>query len=438
MSLKATNNVETNKYELEIEISAEDFEAAIEKAYLKARKNIAMPGFRKGKAPRKLIEKEYGEQVFFEDAVNLLYAPVVNGAVEESGLELVTRPEVEVTEISKENGVKLKATCITKPEVEVKDYKGIEVEKVVNPVTDEDINKQLDALREKNVTVETVDDRAAENGDDVVIDFEGFKDDVAFEGGKAEDFTLSLGSGQFIPGFEDQIVGHNAGEDFDINVTFPDEYQVKELAGAPAVFKIKLKSISKKVMPELDDDMVKDSTEFDTVDEYKADVKKKLEEANEKHADSEVEAKIFDKVIENMTAEIPQVMFDNRVNEMISELEQRLAPQGISLDLYMQYTGQTIDTVKKAYAEQAEKQVKLRLALEKIAKLENIEVTEDELKAEFDKLAEAYKLDVDQIKQFIHDDDLKKDIAVGKAVDLIKDASKIIYASARMTLCGRK
>lgn len=425
MSLKATNNVETNKYELEIEISAEDFEAAIEKAYLKARKNIAMPGFRKGKAPRKLIEKEYGEQVFFEDAVNLLYAPVVNGAVEESGLELVTRPEVEVTEISKENGVKLKATCITKPEVEVKDYKGIEVEKVVNPVTDEDINKQLDALREKNVTVETVDDRAAENGDDVVIDFEGFKDDVAFEGGKAEDFTLSLGSGQFIPGFEDQIVGHNAGEDFDINVTFPDEYQVKELAGAPAVFKIKLKSISKKVMPELDDDMVKDSTEFDTVDEYKADVKKKLEEANEKHADSEVEAKIFDKVIENMTAEIPQVMFDNRVNEMISELEQRLAPQGISLELYMQYTGQTIDTVKKAYAEQAEKQVKLRLALEKIAKLENIEVTEDELKAEFDKLAEAYKLDVDQIKQFIHDDDLKKDIAVGKAVDLIKDAAVI-------------
>lgn len=425
MSLKATNNVETNKYELEIEISAEDFEAAIEKAYLKARKNIAMPGFRKGKAPRKLIEKEYGEQVFFEDAVNLLYAPVVNGAVEESGLELVTRPEVEVTEISKENGVKLKATCITKPEVEVKDYKGIEVEKVVNPVTDEDINKQLDALREKNVTVETVDDRAAENGDDVVIDFEGFKDDVAFEGGKAEDFTLSLGSGQFIPGFEDQIVGHNAGEDFDINVTFPDEYQVKELAGAPAVFKIKLKSISKKVMPELDDDMVKDSTEFDTVDEYKADVKKKLEEANEKHADSEVEAKIFDKVIENMTAEIPQVMFDNRVNEIIGELEQRLAPQGISLDLYMQYTGQTIDTVKKAYAEQAEKQVKLRLALEKIAKLENIEVTEDELKAEFDKLAEAYKLDVDQIKQFIHDDDLKKDIAVGKAVDLIKDAAVI-------------
>ena len=425
MSLKATNNVETNKYELEIEISAEDFEAAIQKAYLKAKKNISIPGFRKGKAPRKLIEKEYGEQVFFEDAVNILYAPEVNGAIEESGLELVTRPEVEVTEISKENGVKLKAVCTTKPEVEVKDYKGIEVEKVVNPVTDEDINKQLDALREKNVTVETVDDRAAENGDDVVIDFEGFKDDVAFEGGKAEDFTLSLGSGQFIPGFEDQIVGHNAGEDFDINVTFPEEYQVKELAGAPAVFKIKLKSISKKVMPELDDDMVKDSTEFETVDEYKADVKKKLEEAAEKHADAEVEAKIFDKVIENMTAEIPQVMFDNRVNEMVQELEQRLSPQGITLDLYLQYTGQTIDSVKKAYAEQAEKQVKLRLALEKIVALENIEVTEDELNTEFAKLSDTYKLDVDQIKQFIRDEDLKKDIAVGKAVDLIKDAAVI-------------
>ena len=425
MNLIKCEKLEKSMAELQFSIDAEAFKKAVADVFKKEGKKYAVPGFRKGKAPRKLIEKEYGEQVFFEDAVNLLYAPVVNGAVEESGLELVTRPEVEVTEISKENGVKLKATCITKPEVEVKDYKGIEVEKVVNPVTDEDINKQLDALREKNVTVETVDDRAAENGDDVVIDFEGFKDDVAFEGGKAEDFTLSLGSGQFIPGFEDQIVGHNAGEEFDINVTFPEEYQVKELAGAPAVFKIKLKSISKKVMPELDDDMVKDSTEFDTVDEYKADVKKKLEEANEKHADSEVEAKIFDKVIENMTAEIPQVMFDNRVNEMIGELEQRLAPQGISLDLYMQYTGQTMDTVKKAYAEQAEKQVKLRLALEKIAKLENIEVTEDELKAEFDKLAEAYKLDVDQIKQFIHDDDLKKDIAVGKAVDLIKDAAVI-------------
>lgn len=425
MSLKATNNVATNKYELEVEISAADFETALQQAYNKAKKNISIPGFRKGKAPRKLIEKTYGENVFFEDAVNILYAPEVNGAIDESGLELVCQPEVEVTAISKEEGVKLKVVCTTKPEVEVKDYKGIEVEKVVNAVTDEDIQKQVDQLREKNVRIITVDDRAAEMGDDVVIDFEGFKDDVAFDGGKAEDFTLSLGSGQFIPGFEEQIAGHNAGEDFDINVTFPEEYQVKELAGAPAVFKIKLKSISKKELPELDDEMVKDSTDFDTVDEYKADVKTKLEESAEKSADAKVEADLIDKVIENMTAEIPQVMYDNRVNEMVSELEQRLAPQGISLDLYMQYTGQTIDTVKKAYAEQAEKQVKLRLALEKIVELEGIEATDEEAAAEFDKLAETYKMEVEQIKMYIREEDIKKDICVGKAVDLIKEAAVI-------------
>ena len=425
MSLKATNNVETNKYELEIEISAEKFEEALQQAYQKAKKNIAIPGFRKGKTPRKLIEKEYGDNVFFEDAVNALYGPEVEGAIAESGLEIVARPDVEVTAISKEDGVKIKATVITKPEVSVKDYKGIEAERTVNAVTDEDVNKRVDALREKNVRIVTVDDRAAEMGDDVVIDFEGFKDDVAFEGGKAEDFTLALGSGQFIPGFEEQIAGHSVGEEFDINVTFPEEYQVEELAGAPAVFKIKLKSISKKELPELDDDMVKDSTDFDTVDEYKADVRKKLEEANEKEADAKVEEKIFDTVIANMTAEIPQVMFDNRVDEMIRELEQRLAPQGISLDLYLQYTGQTIESVRKAYAEQAEKQVKLRLALEQVVADENIEVSEDEINKEFDKLAETYKMDVDQIKMYIRAEDLKKDIAVGKAVDLIKEAAVI-------------
>ncbi|EGC01753.1 trigger factor [Ruminococcus albus] len=425
MSLKATNNVGTNSYELEIEIPAKDFEEALQKAYLRARKNISMPGFRKGKAPRKLIEKEYGEEVFYEDAVNLLYAPVVNGAIDESGLDLVTQPEVEVVAISKEEGVQLKAKCTTRPEVEVKDYKGIEVEKVVNAVTDEDVQKKLDELREKNVRIVTVDDRAAENGDTVKIDFEGFKDDVAFEGGKAEDFDLELGSGQFIPGFEDQIVGHSAGESFDINVTFPEEYQVKDLAGAPAVFKINLKSISKKELPELDDDMVKDSTDFDTVDEYKADIKAKLEEAAEKAADAKVEGDIFDKVIENMTAEIPEVMYDNRVNEMVAELEQRMAPQGISLDMYMQFTGQTIDTIKKGYAEQAEKQVKLRLALEKIAELEKVEVTDEELEEEFKNLSETYKMEVDQIKALIPAENLKMDLSVGKAVDIIKESAVI-------------
>ncbi len=425
MSLKATNNVAVNKYELEIEVSAEDFEAALQKAYLKARKNIQMPGFRKGKAPRKLIEREYGEQVFFEDAVNLIYADVVNGAVEESGLTLVARPDVEVTAISKAEGVKIKATCVTKPEVEIKDYKGIEVTKTVKEVTDEDIDAQLNTLREKNVTVETIDDRAAENGDDVVIDFEGFKDGVAFDGGKAEDFTLTLGSGQFIPGFEDQIVGHNAGESFEINVTFPEEYQVEELKGAPAVFKINLKSISKKVLPEIDDEMIKDSTEFETVDEYKEDVKKKLAEANEKQADREVESAIFDVVIEKLEGEIPQEMYDNRVNEMVQELEQRLRAQGMSLDLYMQYTGQSLDTVKKTYEEQANKQVKLRLALEKIAQLENIEVSDEELDEELTKISEQYGVEKEQIKQIVAEEDLRRDVAVGKASELVKDSAVI-------------
>lgn len=425
MSLKSTNKVETNKVELEIEISAEAFEEAVEKAYQKEKKKIQIPGFRKGKAPRKLIEKEYGEGVFYEDAVNSLYGPAVDEAVAEAGLELVARPEGEVVSIDKEKGVELKVTCITKPEVEIDGYKGIEVEKTVNAVTDEEIDREVNKICEKNVRIVTVDDRVAELGDDVVIDFEGFKDDVAFDGGKAEDFTLSLGSGQFIPGFEDAIVGHNAGEQFDINVTFPEDYQAEELAGAPVVFKINLKSISKKEMPELDDEIVKDSTEFDTVDEYKADVKKKLEERAEKEADADVENKLFDAVIEKLQAEIPEVMFENRTNEMVAELEQRLAPQGISLDMYLQYSGQTIDSVKKMYGEQAEKQVKLRLALEKVAQLENVEVTDEELDTEFNKIAEQYKIPVEQVKVYIRAEDLKKDISVGKAVDIIKDSAVI-------------
>ena len=425
MSLKATNNVETNKYELEIEISAEKFEEGIQKAYQRDKNKIQISGFRKGKAPRKLIEREYGEEVFFETAVNILYPQEVDDAVKESGLEIVARPDVEITDISKADGVKIKATVITKPEVEISDYKGIEVEKEVKTVTDEDVDKQADALREKNARVITVDDRAAEMGDDVVIDFEGFKDGVAFDGGKAEDFTLGLGSGQFIPGFEEQVAGHNIGEEFDINVSFPEDYQVEDLKGAPVVFKIKLKGITKKEIPELDDEMVKDATEFDTVDEYKADVRKKLEEHAQHHADHDVEDALMDKVVEKMTAEIPQVMFDNRVNEMMMDLEQRLAPQGITMDMYCKFTGQDIETVKKAYKEQAEKQVKLRLALEKIAKLENIEVTDDEAAQEMQKIADQYKMKLDEVKKYISEEDVKKDIAVGKAVELVKDSAVI-------------
>lgn len=421
MSLKTTNKTDANTYELEIEITAEAFEEALQKAYLKAKNKIAVPGFRKGKAPRKVIEKNYGENCFYEDAVNLLYPEYVNSAIDEANLELVAQPDVEITAVDKENGVAMKVTCTTKPEVTVKDYKGIEAENSVREITDEEVDKEVDKLREKGMRIIDVDDRACQMGDDVVIDFEGFKDDVAFDGGKAEKFTLSLGSGQFIPGFEEQVAGHSIGEEFDINVTFPDDYGAEELKGAPVVFKIKLHEIKAKELPELDDEFVKDTSEFDTVADLKADIKKRLEDAAEKTAQNNFEGAVFDKVIENMEADIPQVMFDRRVAEMLQDLEQRLAPQGISLEMYMQFTNQTIDSIRETYKEQAEKQVKLRLALEKIAEVENLDATEEEIEAEFTKMSEMYSMDVAKIKELVSDKDLKKDLLVGKAADFVKD-----------------
>ena len=425
MSLKSTNKVETNKYELEIEIAPDVFEKAVQQAYLNNRKRIQIPGFRKGKAPRKLIEKEYGEGFFYEDAINLIYGAEVDSAVKEAALELVTRPDVEVTAVSKEEGVKIKATCTVKPEVELGDYKGIEVEKNVAAVEDEDIDREIKKLLEKNVRIVTVDDRPAEKGDTVKIDFEGFKDDVAFDGGKAEDFDLELGSGQFIPGFEDAIVGHSTGEQFDINVTFPEEYQVAELAGAPAVFKINLKSISKKEYPEADDELISETTDFDTLEEYKADVRKKLEEQNEKAADNAVENYLFDKVVEGMKAEIPEVMYENRVNEMLNEFAMRLQNQGLSLDMYMKYSGQTPDMLKKTYREQAEKQVKLRLALEQVVKQENIEASAEEIESEINTIAQNNNITAEDVRKYVSDADVAKDIAVGKAVELIKSSAVI-------------
>lgn len=425
MSLKSTEKIETNKYELEIEISAEAFEAAVQSAYLKAKKNINVPGFRKGHAPRKIVEREYGEGVFYEDALNAILPAEIDTAVSEAGLELVTRPDVEVTEVSKEKGAVIKAICITKPEIEIKDYKGIEIEKSVKTVSDEDVDHEIGHLREKGMRIISVEDRAAQNGDDVIIDFEGFKDNVAFEGGKAEKFTLTLGSGQFIPGFEDQVVGHNVGDEFDINVTFPEDYGAKELAGAPVVFKIKLHEIKAKELPELDDEFVKDQSEFDTVDELKADIRAKLEEAAQKSCEQEQEGKILDEVIAKVEGEIPEVMFERRVDEMIDELGQRLAPQGVSVDMYLQYTGQTLDSLKTMYREQAEKQVKLRLALEKIAVLENIEVSDEETEEEFKKMADNYKMEVEQVKGYVTADALKKDLAVGKAAELVKKEAVI-------------
>lgn len=423
--LKSKNQVETNKYELEIEVSAEAFEEALQRSYLKNKAKITINGFRPGKAPRKIIEKEYGEEVFFEDAVNDVYGPAIEEAVKEAELTLVAAPDVEVTEVSKAAGVKFKATCTTKPVVDIKDYKGITVKKTVNAVTDEAVEHEIGHMLEKNSRTISVDDRAAENGDDVVIDFEGFKDGVAFDGGKAEKFTLKLGSGQFIPGFEDQVVGHNIGDEFDINVTFPEDYQAKELAGAPVVFKIKLHEIKTTELPELDDDFVKDTSDFNTVDELRADVRKHLEEDAEKQADNEVETAILDAVISKLEDEIPEVMYENKVNDMIEDLSQRLAQQGIQLDMYLKFTGMTMDSLKTTYREQAEKQVKLRLALEKVVELEAIEPTEEEIEQEFAHIGEHYNMPVETVKQYIHAEDIKLDVAVGKAVDLIKESAVI-------------
>ena len=424
MSLTNTNKTAANTYELEVEISAEKFEEGVQKAFLRAKNKINVPGFRKGKAPRKIIEREYGEGVFYEDAVNLLYPQAVDEAVAEAGLDLVDRPSVDVTEVSKEQGVKMKVTCTTRPEVTVKDYIGIEAEKVVNAVTDEDVDKEIERLREKNVRIIDVDDRPAQDGDIVVIDFEGFKDGVAFEGGKAEKFELTLGSGQFIPGFEEKVVGHSIGEEFDIDVTFPEDYNSEELKGAACVFKIKLHEIKGKELPEFDDEFVKDTSEFDTVDEFKADIKTKLEKEAEEKADSDFEQKIFDTVVENMEAEIPDCMYENRAREMAQELQSRLSSQGISFDMYCQITGQKPDDIIKTFKTQAEPQVKLRLALEKIVELENITATDEEAEEEIKKIADNYKMEVDEVKKYIAAEDVKKDVCVGKAVDLIKNSAK--------------
>ena len=426
MGLVSSNKVETNKYELIVTIDADAFEAAVEKAYRKSVKKISVPGFRPGKAPRKMIEKLYGEGVFFEDAVNDLYPSALASAVEEAKLELVDRPEVEITKIEKADGVEFKATCIVKPEVEVSDYKGIKAEKTVKTVTDEDLNGELNKMADRNARVVSVEDSAAENGDITVIDFEGFVDGKAFDGVKAEGFSLTLGSGQFIPGFEDQVVGHNVEDEFDVNVEFPAEYQAEELAGKPAVFKVKLHEIKTRQLPAIDDEFVKDVSEFDTLDQLKEDITKKLQEQYDKSADTEVENQLIDAVIANMKAEIPEVMFENRVDESVREFEYRLQSQGMNLELYLQYTGMEMDAFRKTFREQAEKQVKIRLALEKIVELENIQPSAEEIAAEYDKMAENYKMEVEKIKGYIPEKDLVKDLAVNKAIDLIKDSAEIV------------
>ena len=432
MSLVSSKKVETNKYELEVNVNAETFKDGIQKAYLKNVSKINVDGFRKGKAPRSIIEARYGKDFFYEEAVNLIYPDAYADAVKESGIEPVAHPEVEITSID-ENGFSFKAIVIVKPEVEVTSYKGLKATKKSVTVTVSNINEELEKMRERNGRMVSVEDRAAANGDNTLIDFEGFTDGVAFEGGKGENYPLTLGSNQFIPGFEDQIVGHNIGEEFDVNVTFPAEYQAKELAGKPAVFKVKINEIRTRELPELDDEFAKDVSDFDTLDELKADIKAKLKEAKEKEATNDIENQLIDEVIKNMKADIPEVMYDNAVEGMVNDFAQRLQSQGMQLELYLQSMGMDINTFKKQFEEQAQKQVKIRLALEKIVELENITPTDEEIEAEFDKMADAYKMSKEQIKAIIPVEEFKKDVAVNKAIDLVKDSAVIEKKTTRKT-----
>ncbi len=421
MSLKSSNKTDVNTTELVISIDAAAFEAAVEKEYQRQKKNIQIKGFRKGKVSRKLAEREFGEGAFYEGAINSLLGPEIDAAVKETNLVLVDRPNVEITSIDKEAGVELKAICVTKPEIEISDYKGIKAAKVVREITDEDIDKQIDLIRKKNARIVSVEDRAAQMDDEVTIDFEGFFGDEAFEGGKGEDHPLRLGSGQFIPGFEDQIVGHNIGDEFDVVVTFPEDYQMADYAGKEATFKTKLKAISYEELPEINDDLIKDATEFDTVEEYRNDIRAKLEEAATNQADSAFENDIMTALIEKIDAPIPNCMFEQRIDSLMRSFEQQLKSQGMDLKLYFQYTGMDMDSFRETYRDRAEKEVKLRLALEKVAELENIEISDDEINSGLADIAAANKVDVETMKRFIPLDDYVTDLKVQKAVDLIKE-----------------
>lgn len=424
MALKSSNKVDVNTYELVITIDSEAFNEACKKAFLKDRKNIQIPGFRKGKATMGMVEKMYGEGAFFEEALDALYPEAVSAAFEEAELNVVDTNNVNVPVMSKTEGVEITMTVTTYPEVKLGEYKGLKVTKLPTEATDEDIENELLSMQKRNSRLIDVTDRAAEMGDTATIDFEGFTDGVAFEGGKGENYPLELGSGSFIPGFEEQVAGHSIDEEFDVNVTFPEEYAA-ELAGKEAVFKCKIHEIKATELPELDDEFAKDVSEFDTLEELKEDLKKKLSDSKEAKAKTDIENQLLDQVVEGMEADIPECMFAKRTDEMMQEYSYQLQNSGIDLDTYLQYMGQDKETFKASLKDGAEKQVKLSLALTAVIEAEKIEPTEEEINDEAAKIGANYGMDAEQVKKSVPVSRIAEDVARNKAVDLIVDSAVI-------------
>ena len=421
MALKSSNKVETNVYELEITVDAETFTEACKKAYLKQRKSIQIPGFRKGKATQGMIEKVYGEGAFYEEALEIVYPEAVGAAFEEAGLNVIDQPsDVDFPVMSKTEGVVITMKVTTYPEVKLGEYKGIKGKMLDTDATDEDVETELKNMQDRNSRLVTVEDRKSAMGDTCDINFEGFVDDVAFDGGKGENYPLELGSNSFIPGFEEQVAGHKAGEEFDVKVTFPEQYE-PSLAGKDAVFKCKINEIKAKELPELDDEFAKDVSEFDTLDELKADLKKQIADRKAENAKIDFENQILEQVCENMEVEIPECMFTQKCDEMVQDYVYRLQMQGLDLNTYLQYLGQTMDQFKEQFMEGAKQQVKSKLALDAIVKAENIEASEEEIEAEINKLAEQYNMEADKIKAAVPAEQLSADITTRKAVDFIVD-----------------
>lgn len=421
---ECTKKEEANSYELVVNVDGETFNKAINAVYKKQVKNINIHGFRKGKAPRQMIEKMYGSEVFYEDAMQDCYPEALYDAAKEANVKIVKVESLEAIEANKD-GFTFKANIIVEPTMEINNYIGIEVTKKSTEVTDELVDEEIDKVRDRNSRMVTVEDRAAQNDDVAVIDFEGFVDGEAFEGGKAENYNLKLGSGNFIPGFEEQIIGHSADEEFNINVKFPDDYQAEELKGKNAEFKIKLHEIKAKELPEIDDDFVKDVSDKETLAEYKEELKETVAKRLADEAEKDIDDQIANKLMEFLEGEIPDAMYDNQADEMVREFEMRLRSQGLDMNTYMQYMGMDANSLKGMYKEEAEKRVKLRLALETVAKKENIEVTSTDLDEEYSKMADAYKMEVEKVKTAVPAESLTEDIKVEKALKLIKDKAVI-------------